>query len=215
MPALSMVSRIERLALHACSSTLDLSLFPDVNTSSPYSKLQQSIKVNGTSDTSSSYNDSCYGSSEMDVCQHQHHHHHHHHHPQQSSAGNKLAKQDAPGTEATGKILLSSNENYIILCKDSSTSSDEADPSTPISSTPASSSSSSSPTSNNNSLITTCQPNQRPGTTQQYRTQLKSTLDASNKKLEFFQNDEEYRKVIGSTKSFNCRNITPLNEYYL
>lgn len=194
-------------SLHA----LNFSLFPDVSANSPYSKLQQSIKANGSSDTSSSYNDSCYGSSEMEVCQHLHHHHHHQH--QQQSAGNKLAKPDASSTEATGKILLSSNENYIILCKDSSTSSDEADPSTPISSTPPSSSS--SPTSNNNSLITSCQPNQRPGTTQQYRTQLKSTVDASNKKLEFFQNDEEYRKVIGSTKSFNCRNITPLNEYYL
>jgi hypothetical protein len=174
-----------------------------MSTNSPYTKLQQSIKTNGNSDTSSSYNDSCYGSSEMDVC--------HHHH---QSTGNKLVKQDipitAPMTETTGKVLLSSNENYIILCKDSSTSSDETNPTTPTSS-----SSSSSPTANNNSLITTYQPNKRTGTTQQYRTQLKSTLDPSNKKIEFFQNDDECRKVFGSTTSFNCRNITPLNEYYL
>jgi hypothetical protein len=173
----------------------------DISTNSPYTKLQQSIKTNGNSDTSSSYNDSCYGSSEMDVC---------HHH---QSTGNKLVKQDipitTPITETTGKILLSSNENYIILCKDSSTSCDETNPSTPISS------SSSSPTANNNNLITTCQPNKRSGTTQQYRTQLKSTVDQSNNKLEFFQNDDEYRKVLGSKTSFNCRNITPLNEYYL
>jgi hypothetical protein len=116
-------------------------------------------------------------------------------------------------TETTGKILLSSNENYIILCKDSSASSDDTNPSAPISS--SSSSSSSSPTANNNSLITTCQPNKRSGTTQQYRTQLKPNGDQSNNKLEFFQNDDEYRKVLGSTPSFNCRNITPLNEYYL
>jgi hypothetical protein len=190
--------------------------------SSPYVKLQQSIKANGNSDTSSSYNDSCYGSSEMDVCQHQRHHqqsHSHHQQPhphQHQSTGNKLVKADVsittPMPETTGKILLSSNENYIILCKDSSTSSDETNPSTPTLSSP---SSSSSPTSNTNSLITTCQPNKRSGTTQQYRTQLKSTLDSSTKKLEFFQNDDEYRKVIGSTTSFNCRNITPLNEYYL
>jgi len=138
----------------------------------------------------------------MDVC---------HHH---QSTGNKLVKQDipitTPMTETTGKILLSSNENYIILCKDSSTSCDETNPSTPTSS-----SSSSSPTTNNNNLITTCQPNKRSGTTQQYRTQLKSTVDQSNNKLEFFQNDDEYRKVLSSTTSFNCRNITPLNEYYL
>jgi len=131
------------------------------------------------------------------------------HHNQ--STGSKLVKQDMtiPMTETTGKILLSSNENYIILCKDSS---DETNPSTPLSS----SSSSSSPTAKNNSLITTCQPNKRTGTTQQYRTQLKkSPGDQTNKNLEFFQNDDEYRKVIGSTTSFNCRNITPLNEYYL
>lgn len=141
----------------------------------------------------------------MDVCHHNHH--------QRQSTGSKLSKQDLPLTETTGKILLSSNENYIILCKDSSTSCDETNPSTPISST---SSSSSSPTANNNNnnLITTCQLTKRPGTTQQYRTQLKSTIDQSNNKLEFFQNDDEYRKVIGST-TFNCRNITPLNEYYL
>ncbi|CAF3964767.1 unnamed protein product, partial [Rotaria sp. Silwood2] len=177
----------------------DGSLANDISANSPYTKLQQSIKTNGNSDTSSSYNDSCYGSSEMDVC---------HHH---QSLGNKLVKPDiakaTPMTETTGKILLSSNENYIILCKDSSTSSDEANSST--------SSSSSSPTSNNSSLITTCQPNKRTGTTQQYRTQLKSTLDQSNKKIDFFQNDDEYRKVLGSKTSFNYRNITPLNEYYL
>jgi hypothetical protein len=176
-------------------------LYIDISTNSPYTKLQQSIKTNGNSDTSSSYNDSCYGSSEMDVC---------HHH---QSTGNKLVKQDIPittsTTETTGKILLSSNENYIILCKDSSASSDETNPSTPISS------SSSSPTANNNNLITTCQPNKRPGTSQQYRTQLKSTVNQSNNKVDFFQNDDEYRKVLNSTTSFNCRNITPLNEYYL
>ncbi|CAF0801050.1 unnamed protein product [Adineta steineri] len=181
----------------------DGSLATDINTNSPYSKLQQSIKTNGNSDTGSSYNDSCYGSSEMDVC---------HHH---QSTGNKLVKQDIPiaatMTEATGKILLSSNENYIILCKDSTTNSDETNPSISIPS-----SSSSSPTANNNnSLITTCQPNRRTGTTQQYRTQLKSTVDQSNKKVEFFQNDDECRKVLCSTTSFNYRNITPLNEYYL
>lgn len=156
----------------------------------------------------------------MDVCQHHHHHHHHH-----QLTGNKLIHQDmslpAPMTEATGKILLSSNENYIILCKDSSTSCDEANLSTPISSSSSSSCSSSSPTANNNnnntSLITTCQPNKRSGTTQHYRTQLKPTTASgqSNEKMEFFQNDEEYRKVLGSTNTFNCRNITPLNEYYL
>jgi hypothetical protein len=177
-----------------------------MNTNSPYTKLQQSIKINGNSDTGSSYNDSCYGSSEMDVC--------HHHH---QLTGNKLVKQDipitTPMTETTGKILLSSDENYIILCKDSSTNSDETNPSTSISSSP--SSSFSSPTANNNSLITTCQPNRRTGTSQQYRTQLKLTSDQSNKNREFFQNDDEYRKVLGSKTSFNCRNITPLNEYYL
>ena len=160
--------------------------------------MQQSIKINGNSDTNSSYNDSCYGSSEMDVYNHH------------QSIGNKLVKQDIPITETTGKILLSPNENYIIVCKD--TSSDETNPSISISS---SSSSSSSPAAYNNSLITTCQPNQRTGIAQQYRTQLQSTSDSSNRELEFFQNDEEYRKVLGSTTSFNCRNITPLNEYYL
>lgn len=151
----------------------------------------------------------------MDVCQHQHHHHHH------QLTGNKLIHQDmsppAPMTEATGKILLSSNENYIILCKDSSTSCDEANLSTPISSSSSCSYSSSSPTTNNNntSLITTCQPNKRSGTTQNYRTQLQTTAGQTNEKLEFFQNDEEYRKVINSTNSFNCRNITPSNGYYL
>ncbi|CAF2094365.1 unnamed protein product [Rotaria magnacalcarata] len=185
----------------------DGSLANDMSTNSPYTKLQQSIKTNGNSDTSSSYNDSCYGSSEMDVCHHNHHHHHH------QSIGNKLVKQDiaitTPMTETTGKILLSSNENYIIVCKDSSASSDETNSSSPTSS------SSSSPTTNNNSLITTCQPNKRTGTTQQYRTQLKSKSDQSNKKIDFFQNDDEYRKVLGSAASFNYRNITPLNEYYL
>ena len=205
-----------KIISHLSFSTL-LFLPLDINTNSPYTKLQQSIKTNGNSETSSSYNDSCYGSSEMDVCQHQHHHHHHH-----QLTGNKLIHQDislpAPMTEATGKILLSSNDNYIILCKDSSTSCDETNPSTPISSSSSSSCSSSSPTAtnNNNSLITTCQPNKRSGTTQHYRTQLKpTTTGQSNEKSEFFQNDEEYRKVLGSTNSFNCRNITPLNEYYL
>lgn len=184
----------------------------DLNLNSPYSKLQQSIKTHGNSDTSSSYNDSCYGSSEMEVC--------HNHRLQHVSTGSKLSRQDmsinTQLTEATGKILLSSNENYIILCKDSSMSGDETNSSTPISSTPPlSSSSSCSPTGHNHSLITSCQPNQRSGTTQQYRTQLKSPINSGNKKLDFFQNDDEYRKVVGTTPSFNCRNITPLNEYYL
>lgn len=116
-------------------------------------------------------------------------------------------------TETTGKILLSSNENYIILCKDSSSSSTSCDETN--SSSPISSSSSSSPTTNNSSLITTCQPNKRTGTPQQYRTQLKSKGDQSKTPMDFFQNDDEYRKVLGSTASFNYRNITPLNEYYL
>ena len=214
MAVLLMVKIISHLSF---STILLLRLPIDINTNSPYAKLQQSIKTNGNSDTSSSYNDSCYGSSEMDVCQQQHHHHHH---QQQQLTGNKLIHQDislpAPLTEATGKILLSSNENYIILCKDSSTSCDETNPSTPISSSSTCSCSSSSPTTNNNnSLITTCQTNKRSGTTQNYRTQLQTTSGQTNDKLEFFQNDEEYRKVISSTNSFNCRNITPSNEYYL
>ena len=214
MVAFQRVSTVSSRAFEIHLATFCSSLVrADINTNSPYSKLQQSIKTKGNSDTSSSYNDSCYGSSEMDVC-----HHHHHQHQHHQSTGNKLVKQDvpitSPTTETTGKILLSSNENYIILCKDSSASSDETtNPSNSTSSTPTPSSSPNA--TNNNSLITTCQPNKRTGTTQQYRTQLKSTIDASNKKLEFFQNDDEYRKVLGSTTSFNCRNITPLNEYYL
>jgi hypothetical protein len=139
--------------------------------------LSKSIKTNIGGDTSSSYNDSCYGSSEMDVYHHFH------------NSGNNL----------TGKILLSSTEKFIILCKDT------------ISSDETNSSSSSSSTGNNTNLITRCQLDKRTGTTQQYLTQLKS----SNQNLEFFQNDNEHKKVLGSTTSFNYRNITPLNEYYL
>ena len=63
------------------------------------------LKINTNSETSSSYNDSCYGSSEMDV----------HHHPQQQ--------------KSTGKLLVSSNEKYIVLCKDQETSSASSSPS--------------------------------------------------------------------------------------
>jgi len=109
------------------------------------------------SDTSSSYNDSCYGSSEMDV-------------------------------QLNGKHRLSPNEKYLVLSKD--TNLDE------IHST---STSSSSPIGNNGNLVTKYQLNHR---TQQYQTR-------------FFQNDHEYKKVLGSTSTFNYRNAMPTNEYYL
>lgn len=132
------------------------------------------LKANTNSDTNSSYNDSCYGSSEMDV---QHHH----------QLGNKL----------TGKILLSSDDKYIILCKDQhNTNTDETN----------SSSSSSSPTGNNTNLITKYQLNKRVETTQ---------LKSSKQNFDFFQNNNEYKKILGSTTTFNYRNVTPLNEYYL
>jgi hypothetical protein len=87
-----------------------------------------------------------------------------------------------------GKILLTTNDKYIILCKDQNNIiNDEIN------------SSSSSPTANNSNLITKYQLNKR---AQQYHT-------------EFFQNGNEYKKVLGSTTTFNCRNITPSNEYYL
>ncbi|UJR23399.1 hypothetical protein I4U23_026407 [Adineta vaga] len=59
------------------------------------------LKINANSETSSSSNDSCYGSSEMDV---------HHHH------------------KSTGKLLVSSNEKYIILRKDQDTNSVSSSP---------------------------------------------------------------------------------------
>ncbi|CAF3301428.1 unnamed protein product [Rotaria socialis] len=143
------------------------------------------LKPNTNSDTSSSFNDSCYGSSETDVYHH--------------LSGNKLA----------GKILISSNDKYIILCKDQNNiNHDETN----------SSSSSSSPNGNNNSnLITRYQSNNRTGIVQAYHTQIKSP----NQNLEFFQNNNELKKVTGSTATttttttFNYRNNTPLNEYYL
>jgi hypothetical protein len=52
---------------------------------------------------------------------------------------------------------------------------------------------------NNSNLITKYQLNKP---TQQYHTK-------------FFQNDNEYKRVLGSTTTFNYRNVTPLNEYYL
>ncbi|CAF1215950.1 unnamed protein product [Adineta steineri] len=136
------------------------------------------LKVNTNSDTSSSYNDSCYGSSEMDV-----------HHHQLGGGGNK----------STGKILLSSTDKYIILCKDQNNiNHDETNSS--------SSTSSSSPTGNNINLITKYQLNKRVETTQ---------LKSVNQNLEFFQNDNEYKKILTTTTTFNYRNMTPLNEYYL
>ena len=42
-----------------------------------------------------------------------------------------------------------------------------------------------------------------------------SYLKSTNKNLDFFQNHHEYKKVLGSTTTFNYRNMTPLNEYYL
>lgn len=128
------------------------------------------LKINTNSETSSSYNDSCYGSSEMDV---------HHHHPQPQ--------------KSTGKLLVSSNEKYIVLCKDQETSS-------------ASSSPSSSSTGNNVSLITKYQTNKRIQTTQ---------LKSSDANLEYFPINHEYKKIPGTSTTFNYRHITPLNEYYL
>jgi hypothetical protein len=93
--------------------------------------------------------------------------------------------------QLNGKLILTSNDKYIILCKDQNNIiNDEIN----------SSSSSSSPTTGNNlNLITKYQSNKRHN--QQYQT-------------EFFQNDNEYKKVLGTT-TFNYRNMTPLNEYYL
>jgi hypothetical protein len=78
----------------------------------------------------------------------------------------------------TGKILLSSNDRYIILCRE---------PMNKI-----------SPNDHNTNLI------------------IRSNPDGIIKQnIEFFQNNNEYRKVVNSTKTFNYRNVTPLNEYYL
>ncbi|CAF0788333.1 unnamed protein product [Adineta ricciae] len=128
------------------------------------------LKINTNSETSSSYNDSCYGSSEMDV----------HHHPQQQ--------------KSTGKLLVSSNEKYIVLCKDQETSSASSSPS------------SSSTIGNNVSLITKYQTNKRIQTTQ---------LKSSDQHLEHFPGNHEYKKISGTSTTFNYRHITPLNEYYL
>ena len=136
------------------------------------------LKANTNSDTSSSFNDSCYGSSEMDACYQQ------------------------PGNKSTGKILISSNDQYIILCKDQNNmNGDEIN----------SSSSSSSPNSYKANMITRCQLNQRTGITKQYSTQFNS----SYQNLESFHNNNEYKKKLGSMTTFNYRNMTPLNEYYL
>lgn len=62
-----------------------------------------------------------------------------------------------------------------------------------------SSSSSSSPIENNSKLLTKYQLNKN---TQKYQT-------------EFFQNTSEYKKILDTTTTFNYRNVTPLNEYYL
>ncbi|CAF3422049.1 unnamed protein product [Rotaria sp. Silwood1] len=146
------------------------------------------LKPNTSSDTSSSFNDSCYGSSEMDVYHH--------------LSANKL----------TGKILISSNDKYIILCKDhNNINNDEINSSSSSSSSPSSSSSSPSPNGNNTNLITRYQLNRRTGTIQPYHTKFKT----SNPNIEFFQNTNEYKKILGSTTKFNYRNMTPLNEYYL
>ena len=149
-------------------------------------RLQTTPKAAINSDTSSSYNDSCYGSSEMDVC-------HHPPPPPQPHSTNRL----------TGKILLSSDEKYIILCKETHSSQDETN----------STASSSSPTgATNNTLVTRFQRNARTGQRQQYRTQLEPS-NAAN--LEFFQNNHEYRKILESTTSFHCRKVTPQSEYHL
>lgn len=140
------------------------------------------LKPNTNSDTSSSFNDSCYGSSEMDVYHHQ--------------SGNKL----------TGKILISSNDKFIILCKDQNNGNhDETN----------SSSSSSSPNGNNNSnLITRYQSNPRTATIQPYHAQTKHSNQSQN--LEIFKHNNEFKKAAGSkTKTFSYRNVTPVNEYYL
>ncbi len=90
--------------------------------------------------------------------------------------------------QLNGKLILTSNDKYIILCKDQNNIiNDEI-----ISSL-------SPPIEKNSNLITKYQSNKR---TQQYQT-------------EFFQNNNEYKKVLGSTTTFNYRNMTPLNEYYL
>lgn len=145
--------------------------------------MSSSPKTTPNSDSSSSYNDSCYGSSDIDLC-------HHHQHPHRHSAN-----------QLTGKVLLASNENYIIFCKEPAASSDET----------KTLSSSSSPTGMTNHLVTRYQMNKRSGMMQHYLTQ----VDPSSKEMEFFQNDHEYRQVLGSTTSFQCRNVTPVNEYYL
>ena len=91
-----------------------------------------------------------------------------------------------------GKLLLTSNDKFIVLCKDqNNTTNDETNSST---------SSSSPTTGNNRNLITKYQTNKRHN--QQYQT-------------EFIPNDNEYKKVLGTTTTFNYRNMTPLNEYYL
>ena len=150
-------------------------------------KLHTSPRALLTSDTSSSYNDSCYGSSDIDVC---HHHHPHHLHPSQP-----------PSNPLNGKVFLGSNENYILLCKENASTTDET-------TTTGTSSSSSSPSSvTTTALITRYQANKRNGTVTQ--------TESGGKSLEFFQNDHEYRRVLGSTTSFQCRNMTPVNEYYL
>ncbi len=94
---------------------------------------------------------------------------------------------DVYHNQLNGKILLTSNDKYIILSKDQNNRiNDEI-----ISSSP--------PIEKNFNLITKYQSNKR---TQQYQT-------------EFFQNDNEYKKILDSTTTFNYRNMTPLNEYYL
>ena len=153
-------------------------------------RLQTTPKAAINSDTSSSYNDSCYGSSEMDVC----------HHPPPPP----LPPSQPPHStnRLTGKILLSSDEKYIILCKETPSSQDETN----------STASSSSPTgANSSTLVTRYQRNVRTGTRPQYRTQ----LEPSNANLEFFQNNHEYRKILESSTSFHCRKITPQSEYHL
>jgi hypothetical protein len=93
--------------------------------------------------------------------------------------------------QMNGKLLLTSNDKFIILCKDQNNiTNDETNSST----------SSSSPTGNNRNLITKYQTNKRHN--QEYQT-------------EFIPNDNEYKKVLGTTTTFNYRNMTPLNEYYL
>lgn len=93
--------------------------------------------------------------------------------------------------QLNGKLVLNSNEKFIILCKDQNNISHPDDTN--------SSCSSSSPTGNHH-LITKYQVN--PHSTSPYQTQ-------------FFQNDHESKKILGSSTTFNYRNLTPLNEYYL